>query len=259
MKRCRSQFYCAFALANAMLGTSALGVAGEDAIPGDASTENVSMPYEAPVLEVPASAETTRKTAGVVRWKIYREGDARAFRIFGLDAEGQSLSLLRLAIEETGRGGTPVIVESAIPSFGALELREDGTVSRDDLVRDNATAAALSSMVEDMSELAQSMRTPRAAGDCLIAVLQTFATCGGAAVSCIETAGLGCALAGTACVAAYAKLSTTCEKCIALRAGDPYYPEWTTCCDADVYSIWVKADQSHKTVLKGCAQWGIIR
>jgi hypothetical protein len=123
-----------------------IGCHGEG--PGDSSA--LAMPDQEPLTVVPASAEMTAATKGVVSWKVFGGEDPLFVDTFGVDARGQVMlrSAMRAEILDNG-DFDGVTVESDFPDVGTLRIAKDRTVFENTFEEQEAAARIFTGLFED--------------------------------------------------------------------------------------------------------------
>jgi hypothetical protein len=197
-------------------------VAGCDASTPPAEAEVTLPPASALVEEVQASPESTQ-ALGVTQWKIYEETTSTSYSalVYGVDADGNVRSASRIGGGDPAADATDaadgVIVEAIYPDHGTLRVDAQGQVVASDMPV--AAAQVLAAFGADFQAGADQAGTARASWACWRAGVILGAACGAGIAECIltapETLGLGCAIGGALCVAAYQDWLCEChDRCI---------------------------------------------
>lgn len=154
--------------------------------------------------EVPASAHSTELT-GVTAWKVFADtAQPDSTLVFGVDAAGNVVTESRIGGDVTqGQDVAAVAMEALYPETGSFRLDAAGKV-----VGTNLSASAAAVFVAfgaDFKAHEDAAADPgaRVSFRCIRAGVILGAACGVTIAGCLETVGIGCAVGGALCVAAY--------------------------------------------------------
>ena len=154
--------------------------------------------------EVPASAHSTELT-GVTSWKVFADtAQVDSTLVFGVDAAGNVVTESRIGGDVTqGQDVTSVAMEALYPETGSFRLDAAGKLVSTDL--SPAAAAVFGAFGADFKASEDAAADPgaRVSWRCWRAGVILGAACGVTIAGCLETVGLGCAVGGALCVAAY--------------------------------------------------------
>jgi hypothetical protein len=154
--------------------------------------------------EVPASAQSTDLT-GVTTWKVFADtAQVDSTLVFGVDAAGNVVTESRIGGDVTqGQGVATVAMEALYPETGAFRLDADGKVVSTTL--SPSAAAVFGAFGADFKANEDVAADPgaRVSFRCIRAGVILGAACGVTIAGCLETVGLGCAVGGALCIAAY--------------------------------------------------------
>jgi copper(I)-binding protein len=173
-----------------------------------------------PLAEVPSSSPKPFADKGdsVTSWKFYNK-DKDTIRVLGENSSGKVVAELLVTVDANDKHeAQEVTVETVSPERSSVRFKP-GNDGRGAI--EKSTAEALTSMHvfdsldEDVkSYSAAGAQGPHARGlswDCVSATLAMVGACGATAATCVETAGLGCALGGAGCLATVHDYYDSCD------------------------------------------------
>jgi hypothetical protein len=166
--------------------------------------------------EVPASAHSTELT-GVSTWKVFADTEqVDSTLVFGVDAAGNVVTESRIGGDVTqGQDVAAVAMESLYPETGSFRLDAAGKVVSTDL--SPSAAAVFGAFGADFKANEDAPIDPgaRVSFRCIRSGVILGAACGVTIAGCLETVGIGCAVGGALCVAAYQDWLCDCHhRCI---------------------------------------------
>jgi hypothetical protein len=179
--------------------------------PQSAGAKSVSaLPQESPGQEIVASAATAGAT-GVSRWWLYENLDSSATRIYGVDAAGKVVTVMRIgAPSGTPDASAGVVVESLFPQAAQLHIDALGQATRNEL--SGATARTFAAMAADFkAAVPAGGLNQQVSFACIRAAVLLGAVCGVTIAGCLETFGAGCVIGSVFCYAAYQDWLCACH------------------------------------------------
>jgi hypothetical protein len=166
--------------------------------------------------EVPASAHSTELT-GVTTWKVFADTvQVDSTLVFGVDAAGNVVTESRIGGDVTqGQDVAAVAMEALYPETGSFRLDTAGKLVSSTL--SPSAAAVFGAFGADFKANEDAALDPgaRASWKCIRSGVILGAACGVTIAGCLETVGIGCAVGGALCVAAYQDWLCDCHhRCI---------------------------------------------
>jgi hypothetical protein len=159
------------------------------------------------VVMASSPSPSARTTDRVASWKFYNK-DKQSIQVLGLDSDGKVVAELLLSVDTDDNDEVQKItVETVSPERSSVWFKpdKDGEAaiekSTDKAVESQHVFDNLEKDIQAYSASGSKGQSTRGFWDCAAATLAMVGACGATAATCVETAGLGCALGGAGCVA----------------------------------------------------------
>jgi hypothetical protein len=146
-------------------------------------------------------------TDRVASWKFYNK-DEQTIQVLGEDSNGKVVAELLLSVDTDDNDEVQKItVETVSPEPSSVWFKpgKDGEAA---IEKSTDKAVASQHIFDNLEKDVQAYSASAAKGqstlgfwDCVSATLAMVGACGATAATCVETAGVGCALGGAGCIA----------------------------------------------------------